>query len=84
MTIDSMIRFTASLNQLPDINQVQKKRLATYYETDFVPKLSKKILGEPRLATGYPVTAAAQYMKYHNILIAMGPSSKQTARVISL
>ena len=77
MTIDAMKRFTAAFSQLPDINEVQKQRLATYYKTDFIPKLSKKILGEPRPATYYPATAAERYLKYHHLPSVVGPNASQ-------
>ncbi|MEB3243165.1 MAG: adenylate/guanylate cyclase domain-containing protein [Cyanobacteriota bacterium] len=65
MTIDGIQRFSQAFNQLPAINEEQKKRLRTYYDTEFIPKLKKSTIGEPSTATYLPSSPAEGYLKYH-------------------
>ncbi|MFM9047189.1 MAG: HAMP domain-containing protein, partial [Cyanobium sp.] len=65
MSIDAAKRFSQSFNQLPDINEAQKKQLRDYYSTDFIPRLKKTSIGDPQVATYFPDQSPERYLKYH-------------------
>jgi class 3 adenylate cyclase len=67
MTVNAIKEFSAAIGQLPDITEPQGKVLKSYYTDDLLPKLKKNIGGEPRLATYYPPSPAARYLKYHYV-----------------
>ena len=67
MTVSALKEFSAAITQLPDISEPQQKILKLYYNDDWLPKLKKNIGGEPRLATYYPPTPSARYLKYHYV-----------------
>lgn len=65
MTVDAAKRFIEAFNQLPDINEGQKKQLRAAYENNFIPKLKKSIPGEPSAATYFPASPAERHLKYY-------------------
>lgn len=79
MTIDATKRFTETFNQLPDLNDSQKKQLKSYYETEFIPRLKEKVEGAPNPATYYPSTAGDRYLKFHYSATNKGSGSNKSA-----
>ena len=43
----------------------QKKKLRSYYEKDFIPRLKQNSVGDPQVATYFPDRAPERYLKYH-------------------
>jgi class 3 adenylate cyclase len=75
MTVDAAKRFTDAFNQLPDINEAQKKQLRAYYDTQFIPKLKKDNTSDPGMITNSPDRASERYIKYHYI-VSSGTTAK--------
>lgn len=74
MTVEAGKGFMETYNQLPDINETQKKELQTYYENKFIPKLKESGLDGVSPTTYMPQKANERYLKYH--YIAKGNASK--------
>lgn len=64
-TVDGLRAFTQAYGQLPDIGDIQKKKLMSYYETTFAPRLAKYLDTAASAATYYPSTNADRYLKYY-------------------
>lgn len=67
ITIEGLQAFTKAFNELPDINDIQKKKLMSYYESSFVPRLAKYLNSPTGAATYYPASKAERYVKYHYV-----------------
>jgi len=76
MTVNAVKEFSVVIGQLPDITEPQQKVLTSYFSMDFLPKLKKNIGGEPRLATYYPPSPQARYLKYHYVAANPHPGNR--------
>jgi class 3 adenylate cyclase len=67
LVIDALKDFRAAYPKLQNttLSAEQQKKLVAYYTDIFLPKLRKKIEGEPALATYLPSTPADRYLTYH-------------------
>jgi class 3 adenylate cyclase len=54
-----------ALEQTPDLNAEATEKLNTYYEKEFIPRLSKNTDGKPVAADYIPSGKAAKYLQYH-------------------
>jgi class 3 adenylate cyclase len=69
MTVDAARRFIKGFNQLPEINEAQKKELLNHYETEFVPTLQDRTGGAIQTETHIPKRPNERYLKYHYIVL---------------
>ena len=69
MIVDAMVEFNRSFKQLnfEFISDEWTTELETYYETEFFPRLSNSIGGQPNFENYRPTTQAGTYLQYHYI-----------------
>jgi class 3 adenylate cyclase len=56
-----------ALEPTPDLNAEATEKLKTYYEKEFIPRLSKNTDGKPVVADYIPTGKAAKYLQYHYV-----------------
>ena len=86
MVVAAMEEFNKGFNQLNQqaIAADWEKALATYYQQEFFPRLSKSIPGTPNYETYRPQSKAARYLQYQYIAKNPNPVGKKDLLVDAL
>ncbi|MEO1743434.1 MAG: adenylate/guanylate cyclase domain-containing protein, partial [Cyanobacteria bacterium J06629_9] len=67
--VEAMRQFKAAIPELaeqkPTLAQIAQLR--TYYETEFIPRLTAAVAGRPSLDTYMPIAQSTRYLQYHYI-----------------
>lgn len=79
MVVEAMEEFNKAFKELDSKSIPSDWELATekFYKTDFLPKLSQNISGEPDYTTYQPISKSARYLQYHYITKNSYPVGKK-------
>ncbi|MFB8789206.1 MAG: adenylate/guanylate cyclase domain-containing protein [Potamolinea sp.] len=79
MVVEAMEEFNKAFKELDSKSIPSDWDLATekFYKSDFLPKLSKSISGEPDYTTYQPISKSARYLQYHYLAKNSYPTGKK-------
>ncbi|MEL6248423.1 MAG: adenylate/guanylate cyclase domain-containing protein [Cyanobacteria bacterium J06627_15] len=83
--VEAMRQFKAAVPELADQKPTlaQIAQLRTYYETEFIPRLTAAVAGRPSLDTYVPIAQSARYLQYHYIAANPNDTGQKEAFTIA-